>query len=273
MFSLLQSLIGGTLVIVLAFVLLYRFTRLQAKESAVVTALGALAIYVPLAVLYWPGPDVFAIHLAIYLVVPYLLGIIGTQRDEHRSGAGWFHWGPALIVGFFMVVVGVNAVFISLAQGSLEGGVLARWFLPEPRTGAERVQSAFPGTVPHDYQEKEALYNARLAALKRQHERGWQVRHRWEQSPVAGRLSHLEVAVEDKRGEPVGGAQVHGTFHRPSNSRIDQSFAMAEVSPGVYRTEVSLPHHGRWDVLVFVERGDDVHEVQARMEVAPAEDA
>lgn len=274
MLSLLQTLLGGALLIALVFVLLYRFTRLQAKESAVVAALAALGIYVPLAVAVWPGPDVFAIHLAIYLVVPYLLGIIGSQRDAHRGqpNRGWFHWGPAVIVLFFVAVVAVNAVFITLAQSTLEGSIAQR-LLPEPRQGAERLHSAFPGTVVHDYQEKEALYNARLAALARQRERGWEVSQRWEAPLVAGDPARLEITVQDRTGDPVAGAEVSGVFVRPSNSRDDQTFSMRETSVGIYRTEVTLPFPGRWDLVLTVRRGEDVHEVQAPTEVAPAADS
>lgn len=273
MLSLIQSLLGGALLIVLVFVLLYRFTRLKAKESAVVTALGALGIYVPLAVMYWPGPDVFAIHFAIYLVIPYLLGIVGSQRDAHRHepDRGWFHWGPAAIVLFFVAVVAVNAVFITLAQSSFHGSIAKR-LLPEPQQGAERIHSAFPGTVPHDYHKKEALYNARLVDLARQRERGWQVSQRWDQPLVVDRPTPLVIAVRDKAGDPVSGAEVTGVFLRPSNSRDDQPFSMRETAVGAYRTEISLPFPGHWDLLLTVRRGEDVHEVLAKTEVAPAAD-
>ena len=56
-------------------------------------------------------------------------------------------------------------------------GLFAR-LLPEPQ-GSVVVDSRFPGTVWHDYQEKEALYNAYLRQVEAQRARGSRVRQGW----------------------------------------------------------------------------------------------
>ncbi len=272
MVTVLQILMGGTLAIVIAFLLLYRFTRLGGKRAAVVTALAAVGIYVPIIMLFWPGPDVFAIEVAIFLVVPYLLGIVASQRDARRAAGeekGWFHWGPAAIVGFFVVVVAVDSVFVMVAQTGLEGSI-ATAILPKPRYASGGVHSMFPGTVHHDYQEKEALYNQHLDQVRRQRERGWKVVQGWVNPPTAGTPSLFRVSVQDRDGVPVSGAQVRGTFMRPSDSRDDRPFALAETAPGVYSARITLPDPGRWDLVLRVRRGDDLHEVEARTELEPA---
>lgn len=271
--NLLPSLLGGSAAITLAFVLLYRFSRLKGKEAAVVVALAVLGIYVPLVVVFWPGPDVFAIHLAIYLVIPYLLGMVASQRDARRAERDrrWFHWGPAVIVGFFLVVVTVNSIFVTLATGGMQSTV-ARWILPEPRyTSSEGLTSVFPGTVARDFHEKGELYNAYLAQAEQQRQRGWDVRQGWLTEPVAGQPTALQVSVHDKQGAPLSGARIGGVFLRPSDSRADQAFTMQETAPGVYRTEVRLAQPGLWDVLVQVQHEEGMHELQSRTEVAAAE--
>ena len=86
----------GVLAELLVFVLLHRLLRLQGKAAGLAVGLLAILVYVPWAILTWPGADVFAIHLAIYLTVAYALGMVGG-----RVGRRW-HWAPAIIVAFFV---------------------------------------------------------------------------------------------------------------------------------------------------------------------------
>ena len=71
------------------YFLLTRVFKLQAKAAAMAIAMLMVLIYVPWAIMVWPGADVFAIHLAIFLTFAYGLGLIGS-----RQGKGW-HWAPA----------------------------------------------------------------------------------------------------------------------------------------------------------------------------------
>ena len=108
MTDLLYSLLGGIALIVLVFIALYRFSNMSGKLVAVVMAFLVTGIYVPIAIFLWPGADVFAIHIAMYLVTVYVLGIISAQRDvrkrEGHTGFG-FHWAPATIVVFFLLII------------------------------------------------------------------------------------------------------------------------------------------------------------------------
>ena len=250
---------GGVLAEVLLFLLLHRVLRLDGKAAGMAVALLALLLYVPWAVLTWPGADIFAIHLAIFLTVAYALGMVGN-----RVGRGW-HWAPALIVGFFVVVVATNVVFLGVAERGITG--LFAELLPEPQGGAV-VDSRFPGTVSHDYQEKEALYNAYLRQVEVQQARGWQVRKGWRYPPVAAQLATFIVAVSDRDGRPVADAEVSGRFLRTSSGRDDFSFVMSEVAPGEYRVSLAMPLHGLWELVLLIRRGDDVHEVRANTSVA-----
>jgi nitrogen fixation protein FixH len=161
-----------------------------------------------------------------------------------------------------------NIVFLGVAEQGITG-LFAR-LLPEPQ-GSEVVDSRFPGTVSHDYQEKEALYNAYLRQVEQQRARGWQVRKGWQYAPVTGQPATFVVAVADRDDRPVTGAKVAGRFLRTSNSRDDFDFAMAEVAPGEYRVTLEMPLQGLWNLVLQVRRGNDLHEVRATTSVQPAD--
>lgn len=254
---------GGVLAEVVLYVVLHRIFRLDSKAAAMAIALLAALIYVPWSILTWPGADIFAIHLAIYLTAAYALGMIGG-----RVGHGW-HWAPAMIVAFFVMVIITNVVFLGVAERGITG-LFAR-ILPEPEETEAVVDSRFPGTVSHDFQEKEALYNEYLKQVEAQHARGWKVRKGWLYKPVVGENATFMIAVADKDGAPVSGATVTGRFLRTSNSREDFDFAMHETGPGEYRVELKMPLHGLWDLVLHVRRGDDLHEIRAETLVGGGE--
>ncbi|MGD8497317.1 MAG: FixH family protein [Chromatiales bacterium] len=268
MTHLLLSLGLGLAAILLVFFGIYRFTRLGGKEVALLVGLAALGVYVPFGILFWPGADVFALHVAFFVVTPYGLGIISSRweasSDAERQ-AGWFHWAPAGIVVFFIGIAVVDAVIISLAGRGLTGDWAAA-LLPEPRSGGE-VRSVFPGTVYHDFHEKEALYNAYLEQQRRQQARGWQVRQGWLDVPVSGEERVFQVEVRDPAGEPIEAATVTVDFLRPSDHRQDRSLQLEEVGPGRYQAILSLSEPGTWDVVIQIRRDEDLHQLQGTTSV------
>ncbi|MCG6886399.1 MAG: FixH family protein [Proteobacteria bacterium] len=268
MTDLLFSLLGGVALISVAFLLLRRFTRLGSKTVGLVMLLLVIGVYVPLSIWEWPGADVFAIHIAIYLVVVYVLAIISTSRASRLEGKSGLHWGPVLIILFFMVVIGVDSVFIMLAQKGVDIGV-TRWLLPEPGSGGN-ISSFFPGTVSRDFYQKEEDYNAYLARMQAQQERGWDVKLGWATDPRAGEALVFKVRIRDRHGQAISGARVRGRFMRPGDVRRDQNFSLTEARPGLYQAEVRLPEPGRWTVALDIHRDDIVHELSAVTSVAEA---
>lgn len=260
----------GILFVVIAFLLLYRFTPLNGKQSAAVSALLALTAYLPVVLVDWPGADVFAIHLALYLVTAYVLGIISAQWDARaRKGSGprkWFHWGPAAIVIFFVVIIAMDAVFVTM---SLQGmpAALRDVFLPKP-SGERTAQTSFPGVVPEHFYQKERQFTHHLDRLEAQQQLGWNVRFGWlTQAPVAGEKALLQVVIEDRDGNTLRGAEVRGRFMRSSDSSLDTAFVMDEASPGVYRHGVSLPQPGRWQLQLDISHGPAQYELTANTTV------
>lgn len=257
MTDLLLGLALGVGAILLANLGLIRFARLSARQAAATVALITLGLYVPYGILRWPGGDVFALHLAIYLLASLTCGLLFGAR----AGGRGLHWGPAVIGGFFIVVVVLGAVFVAVAEHGLSPA-LFHWLLPEARTQRE-VSSVFPGVISHDFHKKEALYNQYLQQVERQRQRGWQIQKGWLTEPVAGEPTVFRVAARTRAGEPLAGATVIGRFLRPSGSALDVAFELTEREPGVYEAVLKLPAAGAWNLVLQVRQGEDLHEIRA----------
>ncbi|RMG58199.1 MAG: nitrogen fixation protein FixH [Gammaproteobacteria bacterium] len=270
--ELVASLGIGILLIVAVFVLLYRYTRMQGKQVALLVFLAAMGVYVPMVILKWPGMDVVAIHVALYGVIPYVLGII-TSHWEHQERMGvrnegrWFHWYPAILVGFFVTIAVVDSIIITLAQQGFSNPVIQALAPEEARHG--RITSVFPGTIAHDFQEKEKDYNAYLRQLEIQKKRGWQVNQGFLETPHENTPTDFRIQVLDREGRPVEGAEVEVRFLRPSDKRLDQQFDLKELEPGMYGVQVRLPGKGRWYVVGLIRRGKDLHETRGWTYIEP----
>ena len=259
----------GVALIAALFFVIYRFTGLRGYQTAGLVFAITMIVFIPLSVLTWSGADVFAIHLALYVIVPYGLGIITTQLEGERGGKakrGRLHWAPLVILVFFGIVATVNAILLSVATHGLPErfiGVL----LPQPESRATEVTSGFPGTVARISERKEALAAPYFEQIREQRLLGWQVHQGWKSRPEAGKPALFQVRVLDRDGRPISDAGIEGQFLRVSDFNLDQSFAMRPVGGGLYEAEVTLPVPGRWDLLLRVHRGDDTHEQQASTRV------
>ncbi len=257
----------------IVFSLLYKYTRWQGKQVAFLIILVALAIYFPYGILNWKGLDLFAIHFAFYVTIPYVLGIITSnweirERIEGPSRTKWFHWGPATMVVFFIVIATVDSAIISFAQNGMSSSV-AQWLLPEPASKG-KVNSFFPGVVSHDFFKNESEFNRYLEQRKEQERRGWQVSKGWSGDVGAEKPSRFQIKVVSREGVPITGADVSTLFWRPSDQRLDREITLEESSaePGVYSADVVLPVGGVWEVVVTIQKGEDIHEVRASTKIA-----
>jgi nitrogen fixation protein FixH len=271
--NMVMTLVGGMLAIATVFLLMYRFSRFSGKAIAATIAIIVAIVYPGYAAINWPGADVFAIHIAVYLVLTYILGIISSQRDARKRageepGTG-IHWAPATITGFFLFIIIADSMFIMVATKGVNYE-MAQWLLPKPRSGAT-VSSNFPGTVSHDFQEKEAQYNAYLNRVREQSERGWQVKKGWLGEPQVGKAGMFRVTVKDKHGEPVSNAEVRGSFMRPGNSKLDQDFSMEEKAPGDYFAVLTLTEQGTWNLTLKINHQQGSYESRATTTVTAVE--
>jgi nitrogen fixation protein FixH len=213
-------------------------------------------------------------YIAVLAVTAYILGIIShareAQQPETQKRRRWFHWGPAVIVIFFIALFALDGVLVVVSRQGLPEPVAE---LMLPKAGRQNnVRSVFPGTVANDFQKKESLYNEYLEQVQRQEQRGWQIRKGWVQQARAGIPATFQVQVLEADGAPVQFAQVGGVFQRPSDSRLDQHFTLRETEPGVYRAEIMLKNPGVWNLMLRIHRGEQLHEVRASTSVLAADE-
>lgn len=230
-----------------SFFLLYKLTRWKGSRVAFTVIVTTLFVTMPWLIINWQGIDRAAIHIALYIMLPYVLGIITSNQESRRAEGAvnekWFHWAPATLVGFFLVLLTVDSTIIHLAE------------------------NGFPGTVSHDFQEKEALYNDYLEKRHKQKQQNWTVKKGWLETVRRGDKSIFQIEVNDKQGTPVNGATLSGEFLRPSDSSLDQVFEMSEVSVGRYQAELIMPVSGEWQLVMTIGKGGAWHEVRASTRV------
>ncbi len=275
MSNLVITLGAGTAALALLFALIYRFTRLKAYSTSAVVVAIMLFLFIPYSILAWQGADVFAIHLALYVIVPYGLGIVFTQKEAEvenggKAKIGRLHWAPMVLVGFFIIVASAQAILITLAQNGMPQQLIGT-ILPEPENRAEHVTSAFPGTVAGMESRKQALAVHRVSELQAQREKGWQVRQGWVERPTEGETAILQVEVRDADGVPIDDATIRGMFMWLADERRDQGFEMQTMGDGLYQAEVALPAPGRWDLRFQIQRDGQLLEQQARTRVRSAQ--
>lgn len=255
----------GIALIVLSFLALKRLMPTRGRPIAVILALVTLGIYVPFALRNWPGLDVVAMNIVLFLITIFALGLLFPGRRKREKGD--FHWGPTAIIAFLSAVIVVQAILFTIASHGFTPEV-ARAILPEPRGNPEAVTSFFPGEVPHAYQKKEALFNEYADQMRAQHERGWQVRQGWLESAVVGEPVRYRLELVDAQGQPLEGAQGVVRFMRAADGRLDFEAELEPQGEGLYGAEVVMPAPGRWSVQVVLDRGGEQHEVRAMTEVA-----
>ena len=153
--------------------------------------------------------------------------------NSRRAGIARFlpHWAPMLFVGAFLVVIGVNATLIYLAQDTFSG-----------------LETASP-------YERGLDYNSTLAAKAAQDRLGWQAQTQI--SAETGGTRTLQVRLTDRDGRPLDGLTLEAYLVRPSNEGLDTTVAPRPLGDGRYSASFVLPATGQWD-LRLVAHGDDV---------------
>jgi len=130
----------------------------------------------------------------------------------------------AWIVGFFTVVIGVNAVMATIAERSFTGTVVENSYVASQR------------------------FNGWLDEAKAQDRLGWTARIDHAGSRIAVHLTAPEALIRDTR---LTGFAVHPLGHLP-----DRAIHFVVAGTGDYRSVEALPH-GRWQIRVTAEHGRD----------------
>ena len=135
-------------------------------------------------------------------------------------------YSPWLFVAGFAIVFAVNATMVGLAVGSFSG-----LYTPKPR-------------------DRGLHYNEVIAAQQARDALGWRVEPTWRPGS-----DNIEIAVFDRAGQPLAGAQVAVALVRPAERGAVVGVEMAAVDIGRHAGHVTLPARGNWDVDISVEQG------------------
>lgn len=273
MHNLLLTLIVGLVIEAFGFWLLRRRTRWSSPVISVFVFAISFLAYLPWPIMLWPGADVVAMNLAVYAVVAYLLAIThsqplpqGEQASADAKSRSRRHWEPWIIIGFFVVVVSVDAVFVTLSMSGLSSNSIV---LLTKGKSQDKVSTEFPGLLFEHFYQNESEFNRYLQQMNLQQARGWQVRKGWLGSPPGvDEEAIFQVMVMDSNRKALAGASVHGVFLRSSDSNLDQSFVMDETEPGVYQVKIKLPAPGSWSLRLQIQQGQQLHLLQAQTTVA-----
>ncbi len=275
-YPLLTTLGLGSLLAFFLFFIFFKVIHWGGKVSALATAGLMLLIMVPLSVTHWAGIDVFAIHFAFFMMIPYGLGIITAVQDERRDLEGdaaavkkGMHWIPALIIVFFIFLAVVDSFIISSATSGLNTS-LSKILMPEPASEdvSQNISSQFTGAVSNNNQDEEKQFDEYVLQLKKQRERGWRVGGGWDKSPIINKSSVFSLTAKTRSGELITDATVTTEFRRASDMAFDKHYDLKEVSAGKYAVPVSLPLAGCWSMKILVKKGDDEHEIKGETEVS-----
>jgi nitrogen fixation protein FixH len=129
----------------------------------------------------------------------------------------------AIMIGFFGVVIGVNAVMATDAIRTFGGLV---------------VENSYVATT---------HYNRWLAEGRQQEREGWQA------TPTADGTGAVSLRLS-RAGQAIDGASVSIIANHPVGLVAQRSLRLRPVGGGVYRSDGRLPH-GRWLVRIEVSAG------------------
>lgn len=124
------------------------------------------------------------------------------------------------MVGFFLVIIAVNAVFITLAVRS------------------------FPG----EKEEKSYLqglhYNETLKARAAQAANGWTAEIR--KAALVDDRAVIELTFKDQSGAPIYDLDITGVIARPADDDYDQEIVFTALGGGLYTAELTGMAAGAW---------------------------
>ena len=244
--SMTETLFGGVLFSAVMFFVVRRL-GLSNFWAGILSGIFPFVAYLYYSTKFWAGGDVLAIHFAVYLANAGLLIVFGGMQIKKEK----MHWAPRLIVMFFIGLVVLNAVFLSLSTRGLPDSFAKSW-LPNP--GNATLHTGFPGVIPHD---KNKSYEPHLQQVDEQKNLAWKVKIVGFKELKPKHASQLNIELLDKDGKSVTGAKISLSLWRMANSRDDQTLDFVESAPGQYQVNCDLPAEGRWLTHLQISRGND----------------
>jgi nitrogen fixation protein FixH len=253
------TLFGGLAAVSVLYVGGGAIRGLPTMLRAVLAGIIPLVAYFVLIIGRWPGLDVVAIHISVFLATALVL--FAVTRFRQRS-AGRLHWAPKLLIAFFVGLVFLNATLLYIATNGLPGPV-GRWWLG---SHGNAVYSGFSGVVPHGQGAAKAV-SSELSQSHRESRMGWQVEMSGLDSD--GLTRPVQVRVRDRTGLPVERVQAELRVSRPGAAMPALTLSLEAVEAGVYIGALTLPAAGRWLAELRLTQGDELRYHSTRELVTP----
>ena len=233
--SMTETLFGGLAVAAVLFFVV-RKVGLSNFWAGILSGVLPFIAYIAYSTQHWPGGDVLTIHFAVYLANAGLLIVFGGMQKKKES----MHWAPKLIIAFFVGLVLLMAILLSISSRGLPDG-LVRLVLPNPSNG--QVHTGFPGVIPHD---RNKLYESHVQDIEQQKNLGWHVDVQGLDALKNNLASNVVVKLSDKQNQPIIAATVTIELWRLANSADDQTIQFSETKPGEYHATLRLSDEGSW---------------------------
>jgi hypothetical protein len=228
------TLFGGLAAVVLLFAVA-RALRLPAELAGLTAAAVPLFAYIATLFGNWPGLDVIAIHIAVFISAAFILVVF----SRYRARQGSMHWVPKALIGFFLVIIVLNAGFLYVSTQGLPLSV-TQMFLPG--SAGKIVHTGFSGTTRHG----EEAANPISADLSKQHQNealGWRVRVEGLNMPAVGQNAVI-VFADDSEGRPVSGLAGEWRVARPGSKGM--STPLEAGAEGQYESRLEFTGPGLW---------------------------
>lgn len=145
----------------------------------------------------------------------------------------------ACLVGFFAIVMAVNAVMMTAAV------------------------KTFAGLAADDPYLAGLAFEQEIAAARAQQALHWQVQGRIVRTEDG--QARLEISARDPNGSPISGLTAAATLVHPTDRSLDRDLTMTEMAPGQFRGE-SMSDPGQWDLVIELAR-DGEREFRSRNRV------
>lgn len=149
------------------------------------------------------------------------------------------------VIGFLLVVIAVNSLFIYLA-------------FKQP-----------PNLVVDNYYERGKAYAMKEAAVEQEKKLGWSG---VVMSPPDSRVNQqqpYEVLIQGKNSAGLNLDSVILFAYRPSDMSADFSVPMNKMSAGRYSADIAFELPGNWDLIVEAKLGDDEFLITRRIYINP----
>jgi nitrogen fixation protein FixH len=155
------------------------------------------------------------------------VAVRGSLRSQRSATQITGRMVFGLLVGFFAVVIGVNAVMI------------------------HKAMSTFGGLETDSSYRAGQLFEREVAMAKAQDAQHWQVEAKV--MPAADGNAALDIVARDAAGLPLAGLDATARFERPTDRRLDNAVAVSEDQPGRFRGSANIAA-GQWDLVIELSR-------------------